>query len=435
MGIDGPAATREQVPFANRNFGVPWPAVRPPIMAPKAKLLCLPYSPTLSHVSRLLSVAGVLRSWGTDVIFAGSGKEMAHVVAEGFPTKSIWEPKQEELFGAIRARKLNFVSREVLRRMVRVDLELFAEVQPQAVVTDGRLSAMISTQLASLPHGAIVNASSTRFRSIPYTPFFATPGRWVPQARPALVSLECHLFDLFMGAFRSVAKECGVPGATTPTDCLTAKDLTLIPDLPEFFPTRHLPDSYLYVGPLTWRPPDGALPRINFPEEGTEHPRLYITFGTTGDTAILRAARNVMAGSSYRVVITTAGQAPDLAPVENRVQVVDYADGDDLCEQANLVICHGGNGTIYQALRHGTPIIGIPFIPDQEYNMRRVEKLGLGRVLTLRQFTEDPRSLVRMVGALLEDRDTLARCRMFGDKIKMSSGPERAAKLVSTRLL
>jgi len=397
--------------------------------------LFLPYSPTLSHVSRLLAVAGVLRLRGLKAIFAGSGKEMVHVISEGFPAQAIWEPKQEELFGAIRARKLNFVSREVLRRMVDADLELFEKVQPAAVVTDGRLSAPISTRVASLPHGAIVNASSTRFRAIPYMPFFSTPGRWLPPLRPALVALEYRLFDLFMGVFRAVAKEYGVPGATTPTDCLTGKDLTLIPDLPEFFPTRHLPDSYHYVGPLTWKPAGGALPQVAFPGTAEATPRLYLTFGTTGDAATLHAARDLLAGASYRVVITTAGQAPRLTPADGKVEVVDYADGDDLCQQADLVVCHGGNGTIYQALRHGRPVIGIPFIPDQEYNMRRVEALGLGKTVMPRAFSHDPPSFLATIEAVLADEDMKGRCRQFGEKIRTSSGAKRAVDLVIHHLL
>jgi len=397
--------------------------------------LFLPYSPTLSHVSRLLAVAGALRSRGVDAIFAGSGREMAHVISEGFQVRPNWEPKQEELFGAIRARKLNFVSAEVLRRMVEADLELFEVVQPRAVVTDGRLSAPISTRVASLPHAAIVNASSTRFRAIPYMPLFAKPGHWLPPLRPAMVALECRLFDRFMGIFREVAKEYGVPGATTPTDCLTGKDLTLIPDLPEFFPTRNLPGSYHYVGPLTWRPAGDTLPRVPFPAVAGDLPRLYVTFGTTGDGATLSAVRDPLADGAYSVVITTAGQPPGLRPVAGRVAVVDYADGDDLCARADVVVCHGGNGTIYQALRHGKPIIGIPFIPDQEYNMRRVEALGLGRTVMPGSLQRDPRVLLGAIKAVLADEATGERCRRCGERIRASTAPEHAADLVIHHLL
>jgi len=386
-------------------------------------------------VSRLLALACALRSRGTEALFAGTGREMAHVAASGFAIHPIWEPEPEVLFGAIRARKVHFVTTEILRAMVEADLALFEELGPTAVLTDGRLSAPISTRVASLPHGAIVNASSTRFRAIPYLSLFAAPGQWLPPLGPAMVALECRLFDLFMGVFRQVAKEYGVPNATTPTDCLTGNDLTIIPDLPEFFPTRHLPDSYHYVGPITWSPASGGLPTVHFPDTAEERPRLYVTFGTTGDAAVLARICELLATSGYQVVVTAAGHRPLPPAAGETVEVVDYADGDELCEEAALVICHGGNGTIYQALRHGRPIIGIPFIPDQEYNMRRVEALGLGKAVAPTLLQRDPQVLMSAIETVLADGAIRDRCRQLGEKIRTASGPERAADLVIHHLL
>jgi UDP:flavonoid glycosyltransferase YjiC (YdhE family) len=399
------------------------------------RLLCLPYSPTLSHVSRLLALAGTLRSAGVEVVFAGSGKEMRHVEAARFSTVDLWEPPQEELFGAIRARKLRFVSRATLRRMVEADLGLYRDLHPTAVLSDGRFSAPISTQVASIAHGAVVNASSTRFRSLPYMPLFAAPGAWLSPLRPGLVRVEYTLFDLFMGVFRSVAREFGVPGATTPTDCLTGRDLTLMPDLPEFFPTRALPSHYYYIGPLTWRPTDDVVSVRGLPDEDDAVPLVYLTLGTTGDGAFLRAARDLLAASPYRVVITTAGQAPGLQPVPAKIWVADYADGDALCRRARVVVCHGGNGTIYQALRHGRPIVGIPGIPDQQYNMRRVEALGLGCTVSLREFRNRPACLVEAIEGLLADSDTRGRCRALQERMTSLSPADRGAELAIAHLL
>jgi UDP:flavonoid glycosyltransferase YjiC (YdhE family) len=395
----------------------------------------MPYSPTLSHVSRLLAVAAPFRASSIEVIFAGSGKEMRHVVAAGFRTSNLWEMPPEELLGAIRARRLNFVSRDNLRRMVAADLSLFEELRPTAVLSDGRFSAPISTRVAGLRHGAIVNASSTRFRRFPYMPLFAAPGAWVPLLRPALVRLEYTLFDLLMRSFQQVANEFGVPGATTPTDCLTGNDLTLIPDLPEFFPTRTLPGNYRYVGPLTWRPSGNTPQELEVPQKNAGVPLVYLTLGTTGDGAFLRTVRDLLAASPYRVVITTAGQAPGLASIPGKVWVTEYADGDELCRQADVVVCHGGNGTIYQALRHGRPIIGVPFIPDQEYNLRRVTELGLGRKISLHDFQKRPECLLEAIDQQLFDRETTDRCHQFCHQIISQSPADRAAELVSEHLL
>ena len=372
---------------------------------------------------------------GVDVVFAGSGKEMRHVTAAGFPTVPLWEPPKDELFGAIRARQLNFVSSEAVRRMVSADLELFGELHPTAVLSDGRFSACISTRIAGIRHGAIVNASSTRFRRLPYMPFFADIASRIPPIRPLLVRLEYTLFNLLMRTFRDVSREFQIPQATTPTDCLTGNELTLIPDLPEFFPTRHLPRTYHYLGPLTWKPAKGTLQDPEIPENNATEPLIYLTMGTTGDDAFLRAVRDLLTHSPLRAVITTAGQAPGLASLPGKLSITDYADGDLLCQQADIVVCHGGNGTIYQALRQGKPVVGIPFIPDQEYNMRRVEGLGLGRTVMPKDFYDRPQSLLEAITEQLGSADTRMRCQRFGERIRAQSLESVGSKLIQEDLL
>ncbi len=49
---------------------------------------------------------------------------------------------------------------------------LYRQVKPDLVLSDFRFSAPISAQVAGIPHAAIVNASSTQYRALPYVPVF-----------------------------------------------------------------------------------------------------------------------------------------------------------------------------------------------------------------------------------------------------------------------
>ncbi len=82
-------------------------------------------------------------------------------------------------------------------------------------------------------------------------------------------------------------------------------------------------------------------------------------------------------------------------------------------EIADLVVCHGGNGTIYQALSHGRPVIGIPTIPDQAYNMRMVERLKLGTSITWQTFFDNPGILLDKVKQTLDNYSILERTCAF----------------------
>ena len=51
-----------------------------------------------------------------------------------------------------------------------------------------------------------------------------------------------------------------------------------------------------------------------------------------------------------------------------------------LLPQVNLIICHGGNGTLNQSYLYNIPFIAFPSIMEQEWNALRFEELGAGRM-------------------------------------------------------
>ena len=372
------------------------------------KIICMPYTHTLSHISRPLAVAIELRKRGHDVLFAGESEKIKFIKQEGFTVIPLYEPDPRVLFGNIRGGKLRFVAEEELDRMVNADRKLFAETKPDIVLSDGRFTAPISTSIAGIRHAAIVNVSSTEYRAIPYVPFFDwISQRMIPSGtnfRHLLdvvnLKLEMLLFDSVMNSFSHLCKMYGISTHVTATNCLAGKDLTLLADVPEYFPTRNLPGNYHYIGPLTWRH-RSPLPLWWPPKKNKT--LLYVTMGTTGTGNFFDAVYELLKKSGISAIITTGGQKEGLVTVGERIYVEDYLDGDLVMDACDLVVCHGGNGTIYQALQRGKPVLGIPTIPDQQYNMRRVSELKVGKMLTLEGFLKNPQSLLDAVALIVDN--------------------------------
>ncbi len=259
------------------------------------KILVQPYTHTLSHLSRPLSVALEMRSRGHEVVFAGESPKKRFIEREGFTVLPAYEPDPNVLFGNIRAGKLRFVSDDEISRMLEADLALYSEVKPDLVLTDGRFTAPISTHIGGLKHAAIVNVSSTEYRAVPYIPFF----EWIPESLAkrdtALwrmldrfnLSAEMLVFDSAMHTFTKLSRKFGLEKTITATNCLTGKDLTLLADVPEYFPTRNLPKDYHYIGPLTFKQGDDAKPSW-WPPAKNGRPLVYITMGTTGVRSFLK---------------------------------------------------------------------------------------------------------------------------------------------------
>jgi UDP:flavonoid glycosyltransferase YjiC (YdhE family) len=134
------------------------------------KILCIPYSHTLSHISRPLLIAKELRNRGHEIVFAGESPKIKFIEREGFVVLPLYEPDPDRLFGNIRRGKLRFVDDAEIERMIEADLSIYDEIKPDFVLTDGRFTAPISTHIAGLRHAAIVNVSSTEYRALPYVP-------------------------------------------------------------------------------------------------------------------------------------------------------------------------------------------------------------------------------------------------------------------------
>jgi UDP:flavonoid glycosyltransferase YjiC (YdhE family) len=400
------------------------------------KILCLPYTHTLSHLSRPLAVALELRERGHDVVFAGESTKIRFIEQEGFTVLPLHEPDPLELYGNIRAGKLQFVSEVELNRLIADDVSLFKAVQPDIVLSDGRFSAPISAHIAGVSQAAIVNVSSTAYRALPYIPFFDWLPTWLIQRETASwkmldrlnLALEMLIFDNAMKTFSRLSSKHGLPVPVTATTCLTGKDLTLLADIPEYFPTRNLPGDYHYIGPLTWRQ-EIKTPSW-WPPVKRGKPLIYVTMGTTGIGDFFDRAIESLKSSELSAVITTGGQKGDLTAIEGRIYVEDYLDGDLMMKECDLVVCHGGNGTIYQALQQGKPVLGIPTIPDQQYNMRRVCALDVGKMLSIDNFIRNPQSLLGVVDSIVNNARYYRNAERLQEMLSTYDAPVKAADLI-----
>ncbi len=375
------------------------------------KILVLPYTPTLSHLSRPLEISKKLSLNGCAISFGGNSSKTSFIRDEGFEVHPIYEPDPDLLFNNIRNKKIKFIDNHIIDHMIESDLQLFNKIKPDLVITDGRFSAMVSTQIAGVKHISIVNASSTSYRAIPYFPILKgdkvdqyPPVSFLPRLlNPINIKFEMFVFDNIMGVFKSLSKKYRLKHNVTATNCLCGVGLTLLADIPEFFPTKNIPFNYHYIGPVTWKAPKSKELPEWWPVNKNGKKLVYLTMGTTGESDLFQKVYDTFKNSQDIIsIITTGNQSDGIKSIPGKVYVTDFMDGDMIMEKADIVVCHGGNGTIYQALSHGKPIIGIPTIPDQEFNMRRVTALGTGKSISLKKAVQNPGSIIEAIQEMIQ---------------------------------
>ena len=411
----------------------------------KKTILIIPYTPTLSHISRPLEIAKKLNSLNLNIFFAGfktKQSKMSFIENEGFQCLPLYEPDPERLLNNIREGKLVFLNESDLMQMIKEDIVLFKKVRPDLVLTDGRLSAMISTQICNIPHVAVVNASSVEYRSTPYIPIFNQAilkriknKKMIFLFNRLNLKIEMAVFDFVMNLFSRWSNKLNLPQKVTATNCLAGKDLTLLADIPEYFPVENQPDSYHYIGPITWKPSNFIQTPTWWPLPETNKHRIYITMGTTGEGNLFSKIYETFKKSDFLSIVTTGSQANHFKTIPGKIYIENYMDGELVLENSDIVVCHGGNGTIYQALSVGKPVIGIPTLPDQDFNMRRVEVLGLGIRIPLKNALRKPDIIVQKVKFILENINLFKNnIEAFKKKMEQYSGAEKAAHIIQSFL-
>jgi UDP:flavonoid glycosyltransferase YjiC (YdhE family) len=121
---------------------------------------------------------------------------------------------------------------------------------------------------------------------------------------------------------------------------------------------------------------------------GSDAPLVYATFGTVLGhmsiaAGIYRMALAAVAPLDVRVLLTVGHgfDCTGLEPVPANVHVEPWVEQAHVLADADLVVCHGGSGTVFGALAAGVPLVVTPLFADQFVNGRRVADCGAGLVV------------------------------------------------------
>jgi UDP:flavonoid glycosyltransferase YjiC (YdhE family) len=210
-----------------------------------------------------------------------------------------------------------------------------------------------------------------------------------------------------------------------------SQSLAIVATFPQLEYPREWPGHVRVTGPLFFELPgeEVALP------EGDE-PLVVVAPSTSQDPEceLLRAALDGLADEPVRVLATTNRHRPERPiEVQENALVVDWMLYSQAMPAADVVICHGGHGTVARALAAGTPLLVCPSVGDMGENAARVAWSGAGlsvprRLLSCRSIRLTTRRL------LAEPRFT-ARARQIAAWSESHDGARAAAILVEDAAL
>jgi UDP:flavonoid glycosyltransferase YjiC (YdhE family) len=189
-----------------------------------------------------------------------------------------------------------------------------------------------------------------------------------------------------------------------------------------------LPAKIMPIRPVSWAPP------VPLPVELTDsaRPRVYVTLGTVAFGAVEVLRRAVVETAAHAVdVLVAVGPAGDptlLGELPPNVRLERFVPQADVLRHVDLVVHHGGAGTMLGALAAGLPQLILPQGADQPFNATAIERAGAGRALA--NDAQTPGAIETAVAALLTDGPERLAAKRIAAEIAAMPSPASVAELL-----
>lgn len=170
---------------------------------------------------------------------------------------------------------------------------------------------------------------------------------------------------------------------------------------------------------------------IPLPPGSEDLPLVYLTMGTVfNDASTLREIVAALAALNVRLLATVGpmGNPADLGAQPPNVQVERYVGQTLVLPLCEVVISHGGSGTMLQTLALGLPQLCLPRAADQFLNAAAIARAGAGLALVP---AEAGGKAIAAAATRLLDEPSFRECAMRqGEEIALMPGPEDVAAVL-----
>lgn len=373
---------------------------------------------TLAQCVRLVTLASGLDASRYEVHFACSGFADLVFAGTSFVRHTITSLSPEAAERALTSGRRLYEKADLLR-YIDAERRLIGAVRPALVVGDFRLSLSTSAELMGVPSAVLINAYWSPYARrdgfpVPDHPILSWLGeamteRYFPRAIP-------HVFKHFASPLNAARARFGLAPVGGLLEMLTHGTHTLYPDDPELTPLVGAPPSHHFIGPVLWQPElggegvaDAELERLL----AGGRPLVYVTLGSSGPVASLPRLVAVLERLPVVAIVATAGRT-ELPSVPANVVVRPFVRGADMARRAALVISNGGSTTGYQALRQGTPVLGLPSNFDQFLATQAIDGAGAGTSVKAREAS--PERLAQAIERALGDPALAAGARRVAER-------------------
>lgn len=363
-------------------------------------ILMFPYTHQLGTTHSLIAVADELQNKGFNIVFAcDDGNYNSYIEEAGYKIEYIEDIDYELYRKTIDSSNMKFHNKKSIERFIEAELELINQYNPVAIIDMIRVTLKISSKIANIPRFTFIYTILTNyydgFREIPES-HWLHPLSVNPITKGFINSQTPKLVDYFMKKwtkpYNQYIDENKVPLNINSMREMYEGDYTILIDALEFAPAKELPKNVVAVGPILHTHKNEVPEWFN--ELDPKKKKVFVSMGSSGRLfpSVLQECIDIFKDENDIDVIATTAKRHELPQKEfpKNFHITDYIPADLVFKNNCILnITHGGRGSIYHSLESGVPIVGIPHQGEQEWNLNAVERLGLGKKVSKKKFTQD----------------------------------------------
>ena len=310
----------------------------------------------------------------------------------------------------------------------RAMLPLLEEMRPDVVVSDIlTLAPALAAEMMGVRRATLVpHVYPVHEPGLPFFAFGARPAR-TPVGRALWRAAEPVLTAGLRRGRRELNETRAVVGLP-PLDEFhggLSNDLVLIATFPQLEYPRRWPAHTHVIGPLAF---ETEHPDVELPEG--RGPLVVVAPSTAQDPEgrLVSVALEGLADEPVRVLAATNRPGEPLPDAPANARVVEWMRYSQVMPVADLVICHGGHGTVCRALAEGVPVLCCPAVGDMAENAARVQWAGAGLMLPWRLTTGS--NLATVTRRLIGERSFADQAGRFSSWAQSNAAEQLAARLV-----
>ncbi|XP_046972581.1 UDP-glycosyltransferase UGT5-like [Vanessa cardui] len=190
---------------------------------------------------------------------------------------------------------------------------------------------------------------------------------------------------------------------------------------------RPVPPNVLYLGGLHQKPPRDLPQELKSYLDSSKNGVIYVSFGTNVKPSMfppekLKVFTHVFSRLPYDVLWKWDNE--ELPGRPKNVRISKWLPQSDLLKhpKIKLFVTQGGLQSTDEALTAGVPLIGIPMLGDQWFNVEQYVKFNIGKQLAIETMTEE--QLMDAIKTVIDDksyRQNIVKLRNFVNDQPQSS--------------